>query len=117
MNAYEAAYQALAPLGVPVCPESYDGTEPIYITYNHADDHGADFGDNRPSCNVVVMQVHLFHPYKTFRMRANYLAWKPIVRDLLMAAGFTYPDVTVLTDPPANIAHLVFTAEFEESIS
>ena len=116
MNAYEAAFAALSPLGIPVCPDAYDGTEPIYITYNYADDHGSDFGDNQPSCNVVAVQTHLFHPYKTRGRRANYLAWKPLVRDQLMKVGFTYPDVEVLTDPQANIAHLVFTAEFEESI-
>ena len=116
MNAYEAVYAALIPLGIPVCPETYDGTAAEYITYNHADDHGADFGDNLPSCNIVVLQVHLFLPYKVSGRRSNYLSWKPLIRDRLMCAGFTYPDVTVLTDPAANTAHLIFTTEFEETI-
>lgn len=116
MNAYEAAFAALSPLEIPVCPDAYDGTEPIYITYNYADDHGDDFGDNIPSCNVVTLHVHLFMPFSENGRRKNYLSWKPLIRDLLMQAGFTYPDVTVLTDQSANITHLVFTADFEETV-
>lgn len=117
MTAYEAIYSALSPLGIPVCPESYDGRETTYITYNHADDHGADFGDDLPSCNVVAVQVHLFLPYKVDGRRNNYLGWKPLVRDALMQVGFTYPDVSVVTDREANVVHLTFSAEFEEEIT
>ena len=114
MTAYEAVYAALSTMGIPVAPEAYDGTETSYITYNHADDHGDDFGDNRPSCNVVTLQVHLFLPYKVAGRKNNYLSWKPLIRDALTTAGFTYPDVTPLTDPESNTVHMVFTADFEE---
>ena len=115
-TAFSAIKTALAIFGYPVHPGKYEGAAPRYFTYNYADNHGADFGDDRPSCDVADVQVHLFLPIvdPETKARVNFIPTQQSVRHALYSAGFTYPSVTVLRENDTNTWHLVFECEFEE---
>lgn len=113
MTALAAIVQAIRASGldIPYGTEWYDGSGDAYITYNYASDHGADFGDDDPGCNLVSVQVHLFLPLKQ-----NFQTAKRALRAALGDAGFTWPSVQVLEENTTSTRHLIFESEFTETI-
>lgn len=100
---------ALKKFGYPVVPDLYMGSDQRYFTFNYADDRGANFGDNEPQCTISYIQVHFF-----LLLNENYLELKKSIRESLFEAGFTYPQVTILTERDNGLRHLVFECEMEE---
>lgn len=97
---------ALMPFGIPITTDFYGGGKDEYFTFNYADDRAVDFGDNAPTHVVAYMQIHYFLP-----MDKDYLSMKKKIRRALFEAGFTYPDVTEITE--SNIRHLIFSCNIE----
>lgn len=110
MTANERVLQALAQFPYPcdqdVAEEDGGALPERYFTFNRAYEAGVDFGDNRPGFHIVNMQVHYFLP-----LDAPYLREKDRIREALFAHGFTYPEVTVLTEPENGIRHIVFECD------
>ncbi len=109
MTVNQIIIEALEPFGYPCKPDTYSGSEKKYFTFNHADERGADFGDNQPGCIKHSMQIHFFLP-----MQENYIAEKKEIRKALFSAGFTYPVITELTEPENNIRHIVYECDITE---
>lgn len=95
--------KALAPLGFPIAPDIYTGTEAVYITFNY-DLLPAEFADNCPSYWRALVQVHLFAPLSTNLVGQR---WKVV--SALSSAGFTWPEVVDATDQDAQ--HFVYETE------
>lgn len=108
MTVNERIIEALSPFGYPVKADICRDGSPRYFTFNYADDRGEDFGDNTPQTVTAYMQIHLFLP-----MNDDYLAEKAKVRQALVRAGFTFPEITELNEPEKNIRHLVYECEIE----
>ena len=117
MTAFSAIKTALASYGYPAVPGKYEGTQSRYFSYNYADNHGADFGDDDPGCDIADVQVHLFLPIvdPSTKAKVNFLSLQQQVRRSLHEAGFTYPSVTVLREDDTNTWHLVYECEYEEA--
>lgn len=111
MSALKAVLAALSGIQLPKVPQHYEGKEDHYITYNYASDTGADFGDDRPGCNRVTVQVHYFLPLKE-----NFQSMKNRIRYLLFYTGFTWPEVTVLEERDTNMRHLIYECGYIEEI-
>ena len=111
MSAFEAIRAALADITYPKVPQRYEGKETKYITYNYAADSGRDFGDDRPGCNEVSIQVHFFLPLKE-----NYQKEKNRIRQLLFFQGFTWPEVMVLEEDDTKTRHIIFECDYTEEI-
>ncbi len=109
MTALAAIKAALSDLGIPMAPDVYTGSSTKYITYNIADDHGADFGDDKPLRAVVSVQVHYCQP-----IGLSYNSIKKQIRNKLFAADFTFPEVTQLNDETTR--HIIFECEYTEEI-
>lgn len=107
MTVNEKIKQALSPLGIPVVADFYGGGKDEYFTFNYADDRAVDFGDDAPQHIVAYMQIHWFMP-----RQKDYLAGKKKIRNILFQAGFTYPEVTVMTE--GDIRHVIFECEIED---
>lgn len=105
---------ALKEFGCPCKPDIYTGSETRYFTFNAADERGQNFGDNRPGCVVLYMQIHFFCPWKEDGKEVNYLTEKKKIREALFKAGFTFPEVTALLDKEKNVRHIIFECEIEE---
>lgn len=105
MTVNEKIIVALRPLGITVTPDFFGDGEKEYITFNYADDRAEEFGDDRPLGVVAYMQIHYFLP-----IEKDYLSNKKEIRRLLFSAGFTYPEVTELTEGKTT-RHLIFECE------
>ena len=115
MTAFEAIQEALSGMEIPLTPYTYRGEEEKYITYNYASDSGADFGDDAPECDLTSVQVHYFMPIvNAKRQHESFLQAKKQIRAALFAAGFTYPQITVMEETDTNTWHLVFECEYIE---
>lgn len=114
MSLNETIIAALSPLGYPVVPDKYTGTEPVYLTFNYSR-QGALFADDMPWLDVCLVQIHLFAPYGW-----DSVAARREVRQRLFAAGFTWPQETDAgagddTEDPDG-QHIVFECEIEEGV-
>lgn len=91
-----------------ITPDFFGGGAEEYITFTFSNDSAAVFGDNVPLDVVSEVQIHYFLPaYK------DYLENKKRMRQALLAAGFTYPEVTVLMEPDNKTRHIIFECEIE----
>lgn len=102
------AKEALEPFGLPVTDGFFPEKEKEYLILKIPTESGANFGDDRPLFTVAEIEVHWFLP-----MDVNYHDKKNQIREALFQAGFTYPDVTVITDPK-QIRHIIFECEYAE---
>lgn len=106
MNIDERIRAAVLPI-VPICePDFYDGGEETYCTFN-MDELPTSFGDDRPRNLRYLIQLHLFAPGwpkpPSTRQTRRQLC------EAILAAGFTYPEVTNASEQEAQ--HYVL--EFE----
>lgn len=109
MTAFQNIIEAIQDFGYPYEPDLYTGNEKKYFTYNYADDRGSLFGDNEPGAAIASVQVHFFLPLKE-----NFIKEKNKIREALFQQGFTYPEVTVVTEPENQIRHIIFECDIEE---
>lgn len=122
MNAFSAIQEALSGFNLPCVPQRYTGKENRYFEYNYATRQGADYGDNRPGCNMAAVQVHLYLPLKE-----NFLPIMNDVQEALFEHDFSWPSVTVMEDYDEieaeqggvrqgldSVRHIVFETDYIE---
>ena len=109
MTTFEKIVEALKPFGLPYSPDLYNGSARSWFTYNYADDYGTNFADDEPGAIIVDVQVHLF-----LSSCEDFICLKNKVRRALFKAGFTFPEITVLTEDD-DTRHIVFECEIEEN--
>ncbi|QNL44131.1 hypothetical protein H8790_11925 [Oscillibacter hominis] len=104
---------ALEPLGYPVVPDRYTGSESTYLTFNYSANGGL-FADDRPLFDLYLIQVHLFAP---FGWDGGLL--RKQIKQRLFAEGFTWPAETDVGNEDFSAAsqgqHIVFACQMEES--
>lgn len=76
---------------------------PLYYTFS-CGSVGDDFGDDAPGCERCPVQVHLFAP-----LNHNCIRQVKKTKQVLFAAGFTWPSVIDATDQDGQ--HYVFECE------
>lgn len=109
MTTFEKIVEAVKPFGYPYEPDVYRGSDvERWITYNYADDYASEFADDEPAVVIAAVQVHLFLP-----IREDFYKIKQQIRKALFAQGFTYPEITVLTENE-TIRHIIFECDIEE---
>lgn len=108
MTVNQIIISAMQPFGLPVTADFFGGGNKEYITFNYVTDQGAVFADDIPTEDVLSVQIHYFLPASK-----DYLENKKEMRRALLAAGFTYPEVTVMMEPGNEIRHIIFECEIE----
>ena len=109
MTAFENIVNAIASFGYPYKPDVYQGDCERYFVYNYADQRGNLWADDEPETVIASVQVHFFMPEKE-----NFIKIQNKIRKALFEQGFTFPQVTVLTENKKR--HLVFECEIEEEM-
>ena len=99
---------ALLVFGDPVENGVYAGEAKRYFVFSLAS-FGESFGDDEPLRERWLVNVHLFAP-----LNENVAARRREVQRALFAAGFTWPNVTDVSDSEAR--HLVFECEEAEEV-
>ena len=96
--------EAVTPI-VPDClPDSYDGAESVYCTFNYTE-IPALFADDAATETKYLVQLHLFLP-----PGRNPIALKKRIRAALSAAEFTTPQITASNDKDGQ--HYIFECEY-----
>lgn len=109
MNTFEKIKYVAAGFSIPAYPDvNQEDDVERWITYNFSDDFGTDFADDVPQETIHQVQVHLFLP-----ITENFLKLQQQIREKLFDAGFTYPEITVLTEDETKIRHIIFECETE----
>lgn len=108
MNTFEKIVAAVAPFGYPYAPDVYNGPETHWFTYNYADDRGELFGDDDCVETTEYIQLHLFLP-----VTENFLTLKNDVRKALVAQGFTYASITVVTEAEEKLRHIIWECSID----
>ena len=109
MTTFEKIIETIKPFGIPCVPDVYKGEERKWITYNYAGDYGAEFADDAPETIINSVQIHLFLP-----QGESFTQLKKQIRSALSEAGFTFPEITVLTEDEERIRHIIFECDIEE---
>lgn len=109
MTTFEKIISAIEPFGFPHAPDVYRGKTPRWFTYNYADDYGTDFSDDNPGAVIVSIQVHLFLP-----INDDFINLKNKVRRSLFRQGFTFPEITVMTEDDEKLRHIIFECDIIE---
>lgn len=114
MTVNEQIIAALSPLGYPVVADLYTGDADTYFTFNYTT-RGAGFANDAPGFDAYLIQVHFLCPY-TF----DYVATTKKVKRLLLAGGFTWPEMINATGDYAEATkegrHFVFECEAVEGV-
>lgn len=108
MKIAELITAALSRMELAIAERLYEGDEDEYITWNQADNIGADYGDNKPGTNVIYVQVHYVCPWLM-----DYHPKLRIIRKLLSDAGFTWPEIIDASDAAIRIRHFVFECQID----
>lgn len=108
MTAMQRLYEALKPLGIPIVPDLQTGGDQTFITYENVLQTPADFGDDLPGAFVGNVQVH----YCT-QMGKPYTETRNKIRNALIAAGFTAPEISELNSKTQR--HVIFECDAEEN--
>lgn len=111
MSVHEKIIQALSPLGYPVVPDRYTGSEAVYLTF-HCVSIGRLFASDAPCAQVCLVQVHLFAPFGQ-----NMLSVRREARRRLFRAGFTWPGEVNAGERTDECQHIVFECEMEEGVN
>ena len=102
MDINKIIVSALKPIGLEIAEDLYEGDEEEFITFNMADDIGADCGDNKPGTNTIFIQVHYVCPWGK-----DYAGTRKRIRKALFKAGFTWPEVQEVSDSTDRLRHIV----------
>lgn len=108
MTVDEKIRSALTPLGDPVENSVYHGDSKQYysFTYNTV---ATDFGDDSPSHERYLVQVHFFAP-----LGVNITQRVKQTKQALFASGFTWPDTENDTDDEGR--HIIFECEIADGV-
>lgn len=109
MTTFEKIIAAIEPFGFPHAPDVCRDKALRWFTYNYADDYGDDFSDDNPGSVIVSVQVHLFIPIDD-----DFIGLKNKVRRALFRQGFTFPEITVMTEDNGKLRHIIFECDTEE---
>ena len=109
MTTFEKIITAIEPFGFPHAPDVYREKALRWFTYNYADDYGTNFSDDEPDNVIASVQVHLFLPIDD-----DFSKLKNRVRRALFRQGFTFPEITVLTEDDTKLRHIVFECDIIE---
>ncbi len=95
--------------GWSVVPDTANKLDEVrYITFNSYYTGGDDIGDDAPLADVDNVYIHLYLPEKE-----NYFSYMKDIRKKLFEFGFSYPSVTMMTDPDRDgYRHLIFDCEW-----
>lgn len=94
---------ALEPLGIPIEPNGYNGEELEYLSYTYSE-LGALFAESRAQAIRYLVDLSWYLPHGNDPGQG-----KARIRQLLKAAGATWPDIVNASDDEGQ--HYVF--EFE----
>ena len=108
MTVDEQIKAALDPFGDPVENSIHQGDEKRYYTFNYTT-IGTNYGDDGPEHEKYLIQVHFFAP-----LDGNISQRVKETKQALIAAGFTYPETSNLTDEDGR--HIVFECETVEGV-
>ena len=108
MTIHQKIKNALASTGIPVKEDYYGGGLNEYITWTLVRDRAAVIADGTPTNEVAEVFIHYFLP----RNKA-YTANRKLIRQLLLAADFTWPTVSDMEEPDGKTRHIVFECEVE----
>ena len=106
MNVNPIVISALSPLGLPVSPNTYEGTADEYITFNYADERPTVRADDTDILDETEIQVHYF-------TRGNPQPNKKAIRRLLRASGFTILPTSEFYENDTKYTHIVVEAWIE----
>lgn len=110
MNVNPIVISALSPLGLPVSPNTYEGTADEYITFNYADERPTVRADDTDILDETEIQVHYF-------TRGNPQINKKAIRRLLRASGFTILNTFEFYESDTKFTHIVVEAWIEGVIN
>lgn len=99
---------ALAPLGLPVEPNDYDGEEQEYISFVYSE-LGALYAEGRPQAIRYLLDLHWYLPRGKNPERG-----KNRIRHLLQDAGTTWPNIVNASDKEGQ--HYVFECELFSAV-
>ena len=94
---------ALAPLGLPVEPNDYDGEEREYISFVYSE-LGVIYADGKPDAIRYLVSIHWYLP-----RGKNPEIGKNRIRNLLLDAGATWPNIVNASDKEGQ--HYAFSCE------
>ena len=106
MNVNPIVISALSPLGLPVSPNTYEGTADEYIIFNYADERPTVRADDTDLYDETTVQVHYF-------TRGNPQPNKKAIRRLLKASGFTILSTSEFYESDTKYTHIVVEAWIE----
>lgn len=109
VNLNRRIVSALSSFGLPIAETLYEGTASSYFVYSIVYDVAGDTGDDEPQAYVATVQIH----YVCGSLNTSYASMKRQIRQALVAAGFTAPEVTDMSDTKDKIRRLVFECEIE----
>lgn len=95
----------------PIYPDSYEGDESKYLTFNYPDERGTVFGDNRPHRTILDVQIHLY-----LNDTEAYQKEKTQICRELKEAGFQWPSVTILLEQETGKRHIIFETQIKNTI-
>lgn len=110
MSVESTLVTTLAATSLPVALDVYTGTASTYLTFNY-DTVPIWHRDDGPEYERYLIQVHLFAPAKT-----NLTVLKKQIKDLLFAAGYTYPGTINMSDETYG-RHIIFSTEIREAVT
>lgn len=102
-NVDTALKTALAPFGIDLESNIYQGTAKKYIAYNYTT-IPMDFGDDAPERERYLIQVHVFAP-----LNENINALVRDIKSALFAADFSWPES--VNASTADERHIVLETE------
>lgn len=111
VNLNRRIVSALSSFGLPIAETLYEGTAPSYFVYSIVYDVAGDTGDDVPQTYVATVQIH----YICGALNASYAVMRRRIRQALVDAGFTAPEVTDMSDIKDKIRRLVFECEIENN--
>lgn len=106
MTTFEKIIAAIEPFGFPYAPDVYREKDARWFTYNYTDDYGTYFSDDQPGVVIASVQVHLFLPIDD-----DFIDLKNKVRRSIFQQGFTFPEITVLTEDDEKLRHIIFECD------
>ena len=92
----------------PVEADTYEGPRPVYITIGY-DSIPADYGDDDPGHEIILISVHLFAP-----TGEDTIAKRKAIKRALAAAGATWPSYTNASGKDGQ--HHVFECEIAQAM-
>ena len=105
-NLNKKIVSALSSFKLPIAETIYEGSASSYFVYSITYDVAGDTGDDAPQAYVATVQIHY-----VCLLHQSYASMKKQIRQALVSAGFTPPEVTDMSDEKEKLRRLVFECE------